>query len=62
MSQHEPVQPEAVAAEWRIFKDALKTSFAGIAAKKDALIYQKNISKAQLVGNALNHIWKEIVR
>lgn len=58
---HEPVQREAIDAEWRIFKDALKTAFAGIKTKKEALIYQQNISKAQLMSNAINAAWKEVM-
>lgn len=58
---HEPVQLEAIDAEWRIFKDALKASFASIKAKKDALLYQQNIAKAQVMSNAINQAWKEIM-
>jgi hypothetical protein len=58
---HQPVTPEAEAAEWRIFKDALKTMFASIKAKKEALIYQRNISKAQIFSNAINQAWKEVM-
>jgi hypothetical protein len=58
---HEPVQREAVDAEWRIFKDALKTAFAGIKAKKEALLYQQNIAKAQVMSNSINQAWKEIM-
>ena len=58
---HQPVQREAIDAEWRIFKDALKASFASIKAKKDALLYQQNIAKAQVMSNAINQAWKEIM-
>ena len=58
---HQPVSQEAIEAEWRIFKDALKSSFASIKAKKEALIYQQNIAKAQVFSNAMNHAWKEII-
>lgn len=61
MSEHQPVSPEAVAAEWRIFKDAMKTALAGIKAKKEALLYQQNISKAQIMSNAINQAWKDIM-
>lgn len=58
---HEPVQREAIDAEWRDFKCDLKTSFAEIKAKKEALIYQQNIAKAQVMSNAINQAWKEIM-
>ena len=58
---HEPVQREAIEAEWRIFKDAFKKELASLKAKKEALIYQQNISKAQVISNAINHAWKEVM-
>jgi hypothetical protein len=58
---HEPVQREAVDAEWRIFRDAFKTALASLKAKKEALVYQQNISKAQVLSNAINHAWKEVM-
>jgi hypothetical protein len=58
---HEPVQREAIDAEWRIFKAAFKTALQSLKAKKEALIYQQNISKAQVISNAINHAWKEVM-
>ncbi len=58
---HEPIQREAIDAEWQIFKDAMKTALAGIKAKKDALLFQQNISKAQVMSNAINQAWKDIM-
>ena len=59
--RHEPVQREAIDAEWRIFRDAFKTALASLKAKKEALVYQQNISKAQVLSNAINQAWKEII-
>jgi hypothetical protein len=36
---HEPVQREAIDAEWRIFKDAFKMALASLKAKKEALLF-----------------------
>jgi hypothetical protein len=58
---HEPVQREAIDAEWRIFKDAFKMALASLKAKKEALLYQQNIAKAQVLSNAINHAWKEVM-
>jgi hypothetical protein len=58
---HEPVQREAIDAEWRIFKEAFKKELASLKAKKEALLYQQNISKAQVISNAINHSWKEVM-
>jgi hypothetical protein len=58
---HEPVQREAIDAEWQPFKETLKTAFTEIKEKKNALRYQQNISKAQLISNAMNQVWREIV-
>ena len=58
---HEPVQREAIDAEWRIFNDAFKTALASLKAKKEALLYQQNISKAQIISNAINQAWKEVM-
>jgi hypothetical protein len=58
---HEPVQREAVDAEWRIFKDAFKMALASLKAKKEALLYQQNIAKAQVLSNAINQAWKEVM-
>jgi hypothetical protein len=58
---HEPVQREAIDAEWRIFKDAFKTALASLKAKKEALLYQQNIAKAQVISNAINQAWKEVM-
>jgi len=58
---HEPVQREAIDAEWRIFKDAFKMALASLKAKKEALLYQQNISKAQIISNAINHACKEVM-
>jgi hypothetical protein len=58
---HEPVQREAIDAEWRIFREAFKKELASLKAKKEALLYQQNISKAQVISNAINHAWKEVM-
>jgi len=58
---HESVQREAIDAEWRIFKDAFKIALASIKAKKEALLYQQNIAKAQVISNAINQAWKEVM-
>ena len=58
---HEPVQREAIDAEWRIFKDAFKMALASLKAKKEALLYQQNIAKAQVLSNAINQAWKEVM-
>ena len=59
---HQPVQREAVEAEWRVFEDWLKTILNGIKAKRESLLYQQNISKALIFSNALNQAWKQIIR
>ncbi len=58
---HEPVQREAIDAEWQIFKDAFKMALASLKAKKEALLYQQNIAKAQVLSNAINQAWKEVM-
>jgi hypothetical protein len=58
---HEPVQREAIDAEWRIFKDAFKMALASLKAKKESLLYQQNIAKAQVLSNAINQAWKEVM-
>jgi hypothetical protein len=58
---HEPVQREAIDDEWRIFKDAFKMALASLKAKKEALVYQQNIAKAQVLSNAINQAWKEVM-
>jgi hypothetical protein len=36
-------------------------ALASLKAKKEALLYQQNISKAQVLSNAINQAWKEVM-
>lgn len=53
---HQPTEQE----EWQAFKSAVLSAFVPLKATRGALVFPKNIARAQLFSNALNSAWQEV--